>query len=158
MTEGRTRIWVASFVTLVFVCGLSLGFAVTQWLPPRGASAWGPGAGGPPGGPDGPHRSGGRRPSREEIGRRISQRILNRLDEDPTFTSEQRERMEALFAERQERFRALNLEMRERFETERESLRTEIAEILTESQMATFEEMRGLGRRGRRGDGPPPRR
>jgi len=36
MTETSTRFWIAMFVALVFVCGLSFGLAMSTWLPLRG--------------------------------------------------------------------------------------------------------------------------
>ena len=35
MNDTSTRMWVALFVALVFVCGLSMGLAAGLWLGPR---------------------------------------------------------------------------------------------------------------------------
>ena len=72
----------------------------------------------------------------------MSQRIISELENDPEFTDEQRERLEALFAERQERFRAFNREMRDRFASARASLRDDVADILTPEQMEIFDSAR----------------
>ena len=136
MNETRTRLWIALFVTLVFVCGVSLGFAASAWLGP-----------GPGGGLRGPFRGDGPRRPRAFV----SERILRQLESDPDFTHDQRERLEALFAEREERFRAFNREMRERFEAARTSLLADIAAILTPAQMETLDAAR---RRGRPRRGP----
>ena len=158
MSGSASRIWIALFVALVFVCGLSIGLAVTAWRGP------GPGfdgmrgpfrRGGGPGGPGGPRGF-------------VAERILDRLESDPDFTDEQRSRLETLFQERETRFREFNREMRQRFEAEQASLHDEIAAVLTPSQMAIFGEARRAQRRwrgpGRPGDperrmngGPEPR-
>ena len=157
MSGSANRVWIALFVALVFVCGLSIGLAVTAW---RGPGAEldgfrGPFRRGGPGGPGGPRAF-------------VTERILNRLERDPDFTDEQRSRLETLFRERETRFHEFNREMRKRFEAEQASLHDEIASVLTSSQMAIFEDARRAGRRwrgpGRPGDpeggargGPPPR-
>ncbi len=136
MNETTSRIWIAVFVALVFVCGLSLGFAVSVWLT---ATQDVRGFRGPPpplGGPRGP------RPF-------VSERIMSQLESDPDFTDEQRERLEALFDERQQRFRAFNREMRDRFESARASLREDVAQILTPAQMEIFDDAARRRRRVR---------
>lgn len=138
MTSPSSRVWVALFVALVFVCGLSLGFAAATWLASSSdvrdvRDVRGPRAGGPR----------GPRPF-------VTERILDELERDPAFTAEQRERLEVLFAERQEQFRAFSREMRDRFESARASLRDDVAQILTPAQMEIFDEARR-----RRRPGPP---
>ena len=140
MSDPRTRLWVAFFVVLVFVCGLSVGVALGPRLSPR--LGLGPNrdrVGGPPrpGGPGGP-------------GAFVSERILNRLSEDPTFTDEQREQLTALFADREDRFRQFNRDMRRRFEAERTELRDDISAILTAEQMDIFDNTRRREPRWRR--------
>ena len=139
MNDSKTRIWVALFVAMVFICGLSMGLALGVWFAPRT-------------GPDraeGPFRPGGP-PGRRGF---VSERILNRLADDPAFTEDQRERLLTLFADRETRFRELNLDMRRRFEAERESLREEIGTILTPGQMEIFDAF-SRRRRERRPGGP----
>ena len=136
MSETTSRLWIALFVLVVFVCGLSAGFAANAWFGPRGD------AGGPRGGF--PRGSGPPSPAA------FSDRIVERLATDPEFTDDQRQRLEALFAERQDRFRQFNREMRQRFELERESLRVEIAEILTPAQMELLDAARRERREDRR--------
>jgi hypothetical protein len=138
MKDITTKVWIASFVALVFVCGLSIGIAVSAWLGPRAGMV----------GFRGPFPPGGARMTRPAF---ISERIVERLGNDPNFTEEQRERLEALFAERENLFRQFNLEMRERFETEQSSLHADIAAILTPAQMEIFDAARRSGRRRRGG-------
>lgn len=147
MKDSTTRLWIALFVALVFVCGVSLGIATSAWLGPRRG---GDGVRGPFGhGPDGRWGPPEGRPGGPPAF--VSERIISRLEADPEFTSEQRERLEALFEEREQRFRAVSREMRTRFEEARISLREDIAEILTPTQMELFDD---VSRRGRLRRGP----
>lgn len=141
MTETSTRFWIAMFVALVFVCGLSIGIATSTWIPLRGDGVEGRGSFRPSGPPPGPSAF-------------ASQRILDRLDRETDFTDDQREQLEALFDERERRFREFNREMRMRFESEQAALREEIAAILTASQMEIFDAARRR-RLGRPGPGGP---
>lgn len=141
MNETNTRFWIALFVALVFVCGLSIGLAVASWIGPARDS----------GGPRGESRPSGP-PARPPAF--VSQRIIERLERDTEFTDSQRQRLEALFEERESRFREFNREMRRRFESEQASLREEIAAILTPEQMEIFDTTRRPGR-GRPGPGGP---
>lgn len=150
MSETTTRLWVASFVVVVFVCGLALGVAMTGWI--------GPDRPGPPaffGPPPAP-------PPGADMARGFSERIFERLEADPEFSDEQRQRLEQLFAERRDRFRQFNQEMRARFENERNRLRDDMAAILTPGQMEILDEARRERRRGPRGprgsDRPDPGR
>ena len=141
MNSTTTRLWIGLFVMLVFVCGLSAGFAVSARLGPgsdpggfrRGSFPPGGGRGGP--------------------SAFVSQRIIERLESDPDFTDDRRERLEALFAEREERFREFNREMRQRFLIERARLRQDMATILTPGQMEILDAARREGRRGWNGPG-----
>ena len=132
MTNTGTRLWVAAFVVLVFVSGLSIGLAVSARLGAgdHGNRFRGPGRAGFRPGPPG----------------LVSERIIGRLAGEPDFTEDQRERLEALFAEREGRFRQFNREMRERFEVEQASLRDGVAAILTPTQMEIFDAARRPGR------------
>ena len=132
MTNTATRLWVAAFVVLVFVSGLSIGLAVSARR-----------------GPGGPGRI-GLRPGPPGL---VSERIIGRLAGEADFTEDQRERLEALFTEREGRFRQFNREMRERFEAEQASLRDGVATILTPTQMEIFDAARRPGR-GRQRPGP----
>ena len=139
MSETTTRIWIALFVLVVFVCGLSVGLGLSAWFSP-GPAFRGARGGFPPG---------GRRPGPPAF---VSERVIERLESAPDFSDDQRQRLEALFAERQERFREFNREMRARFETEQASLHEEVASILTPAQMEIFDSARREGRwRGRGG-------
>ena len=139
MNETTTRLWVAAFVFLVFVSGLSIGLAVSAWM----------GAGAPGNGFRAPGRA-GLRPGPPGL---VSERIIGRLEGEADFTDEQRERLEALFADRENRFRQFNREMRSRFEAEQASLRDGVAAILTPAQMGIFDAARRSGR-GRPRPGP----
>ena len=141
MSETTTRLWIALFVLVVFVCGLSVGIGVSSWFGPRAEVR----------GARGPFPPGGGRMGPQDF---VSEQIVRRLDNDPDFSDVQRQRLEALFAERQDRFREFNQEMRARFETEQASLHDEIAAILTPSQMEIFEPARRSRGPGRRGRGP----
>ena len=138
MRESNTGLWIALFVTLVFVCGLSIGIAMSVLLGSRTDSGGFRGQlrpGGPPGAPP----------------TVVSERILNRLQRETDLRPEQRERLEALFAERENRFAEFNRKMRRRFESERAQLQEDIAAILTPEQMGIFDSAR---RRGMRPSGP----
>ena len=140
MNDKSTRVWIALFVALVFVCGLSLGLAAGMWLGPRAVRGPLPGA---PWGQRGP-TPGPRSFSAE--------RLLNRLArEDTGFNAAQRARLEALFEARRREFERIAGEMRQRFTAEQERLRAGMAEILTPEQMERFDRMR---RRPRGGAGP----
>ena len=141
MSETTTRLWIALFVLVVFVCGLSVGIGVSSWFGPRAELR----------GARGPFPPGGGRMGPQDF---VSEQIVRRLDNDPDFSDDQRQRLEALFAERQDRFREFNQEMRARFETEQASLHDEIAAILTPSQMEIFDTVRRSRGPGRRGRGP----
>ena len=136
MTDTATRLWVAAFVILVFVSGLSIGLAVSARM----------GGGTPAVGSRGPGRP-GVRPGPPGL---VSERIIGRLEREADFTEDQRERLDALFAEREGRFRQFNREMRERFEAEQASLRDGVAAILTPTQMEIFDATRRPGRGRRR--------
>ncbi len=140
MNDKSTRVWVALFVALVFVCGLSMGLAAGLWLGPRALRGPLPGA---PWGERAP--TPGPRTFAPE-------RLLNRLArDDAQFSAEQRARLEALFEARRREFERVAREMRRRFTAEQERLRAGVAEILTPEQMELFDRMR---RRERGGRGP----
>jgi hypothetical protein len=128
MTSRATRLWVAAFAVLVFMSGLSIGWAVSARL---GAGDIG-----------NRFRGSGRAGFRPGPPGLVAERIINRLSGESNFTEDQRERLEALFAEREGRFRQFNGEMRERFEAEKASLRDGVAEILTPIQMEIFDASR----------------
>lgn len=140
MNDKSTRVWIALFVALVFVCGLSLGLAAGLWFGPRAVS--GPSPGFP---------WGERRPA---PGPRTfaAERFLDRLArEDAQLSAGQRARLEALFEARRRAFERVAREMRQRFAAEQERLRAGAAEILTPEQMERFDRMR---RRPRGSAGP----
>lgn len=137
----KREMWVALFVLVIFVAGLAAGILVTRQSP----FGW---FGRPPGPPfvGGPPAAG--RFSRPG---RLVARISERLD----LSDEQTERLEQVFEARRERFRAQWEEMRQRIDTEEETFRNEIADILTAEQLETFNaEIVRLGEERRRRGGP----
>ena len=140
MNDKSTRVWVALFVAVVFVCGLSMGLAAGLWLGPR-ALRWPL--------PAAPWGERGPAPAPRAF---APQRLLDRLArEDAQFSPEQRARLEALFDARRREFERVAREMRQRFTAEQERLRAGVAQILTPEQMEHFDRMR---RRPRGGRGP----
>ena len=140
MNDKSTRVWIALFVALVFVCGLSLGLAAGLWFGPRAVRGPLPGF---PWGERGPT------PGPRGFG---TERLLNRLArEDAGFSPAQRARLEALFEARRREFERIAQEMRQRFTAEQARLRAGVAEILTPEQMERFDRMR---RRPRGAAGP----
>lgn len=140
MNDTSTRVWIALFVALVFVCGLSMGLAAGLWLGPRADR--GPFRGAPLG-------ERGPTPGPRTF---AAERFLDRLaQEDAGLSATQRTRLEALFEARRRQFERVAREMRRRFTAEQEHLRAGVAEILTPEQMELFDRMR---RRPRGGPGP----
>ena len=137
MNDTSTRMWVALFVALVFVCGLSMGLAAGLWLgPPVGGGPFR----GAPWGERGPT------PGPRTF---APDRLLNRLEqEDAQFSAAQRAQLEALFEARRRAFERVAREMRQRFTAEQERLRAGVAEILTPEQMERFDRMRRRPRGG----------
>lgn len=126
--DTRTRVWMALFVTLVFVCGLSIGLAAGLWFGPRG---------------DGGPRWGGERRIAPGPRAFAAQRLLDRLArEDPALTDAQRARLAALLERRRESLEDVAREMRARFAAEQERLRADAAEILSPAQMEIFDRLR----------------
>ena len=131
--DTRTRVWMALFVALVFVCGLSLGLAAGLWFGPR------PDGGPPRAGP----RWGGERRIAPGPRAFAAERLLNRLArEDPALTDAQRARLAALLERRRESLEDVAREMRARFAAEQERLRAGAAEILSPAQMEVFDRVR----------------
>ena len=141
MKETNAGLWITLFVTLVFVCGLSIGIAVSVLLGSRTDG----------GGVRGQLRPAGPLGASPAV---VSERILNRLERETDLRPEQRDRLEALFAERENRFLEFNRDMRRRFESEQARLRADIASILTPEQMGIFDAARRPARGGMRPNGP----
>ena len=158
MSDTSTRLWAGLFVLLVFVAGFAAGVVVRPWLGPEPGPSRGAGPRGLVGGP---------------APDRMTERLLARISVDIDLTSEQDERLRAVFDGRRQRLREVNEEVRGQFEFQQVEMNSEIAAILTPEQMEIFENeivrmrpRRGgpLGRSGRgglrgrprRGPGPPP--
>lgn len=140
MNVTRTRVWMALFVALVFICGLSIGVAGGLWVGTR-VNVRALGAPPPPERRAATHRPGF-----------ASERFMDRLAREvPDFTDGQREELQALFQTRRQAFERVAREMRERYAQEQEQLRNNVQDILTPEQMDSFDDVR---RRLRRGPGP----
>ena len=136
MNVTGMRVWMAVFVALVFLCGLAIGVAGGLWAGTR-ANVW---ALAPPGPP--PRHAAARSGF-------VTERILDRLArEDPSFTNDQRARLEAVFDGQRQAFARVAREMRDRYTTEQGRLREQVAEILTPEQMEIFDNARQRFRRG----------
>ncbi len=136
MSSTSMRLWAGLFVLVVFVAGAAAGFALRPLVDgeersPRFERR------GPRGGP----------PST-----RMTERLLDRIASDIELTPEQESELRVLFDSRRDRMRSISEEVRDRFEAEQDQMSEALAEILTEEQLAVFENeiVRGR-RRGPRG-------
>ena len=146
------RVWLLTFVGLVFLVGASAGILVDRaWLLQPGAPPPPPPRQGPP--PPGPP----------------TDRIVNDLDSALRLTEPQKQQITAILETHRPRVRQLQDEARQRFIDEQQALHDEISRTLTPDQVERFKNMNvGLeppgrgpdrGGPGRRGPGgPPPRR
>ena len=87
----------------------------------------------------------------------MTERLLDRIASNIDLTSEQESELRLLFDSRRDRMRSISEEVRDRFEAEQDQMSSALAEILTEDQLAVFENeivrmrRRERGPRGRRG-------
>lgn len=146
MTRSARYVWLAVFVTLVFVAGVATGLVVgPRLLGPAGSrlmQPWRPGAG----------------PAGDVLpGPVMPQPLVRRLASELQLDAEQQKKLEDVFATRRERLLGFSREARERFEAEQRELRREITGILTPEQQARFERWleRTPRRRGMRPNQPP---
>ena len=147
------RIWLVTFLALVFMIGLSAGVLVDRTLlirPGRAAGA-GAGRGGPIGlyGPLGPP----------------PERYVAQLQRELALSDEQRDAILAVLDERRPRIQQLQDEARDRFVAEQQALFDAITALLTPEQADAFQQVtvrqrggpgRGQGRgpgRGGQGQG-----
>ena len=150
-----SRVWLVTFVSLVFLIGASAGILVDRaWLIQPPANRFGPQRPAlPPGPPQGPSPD----------------RIVADLDSELHFTDIQRQQIVAILEAHRPRVRQLQDDARQRFVDEQQALHDEINKTLTADQSARFKTMavgpEGPGRpggpRGRLGPGgrmPPPGR
>ena len=155
------RVWLVTFVSLVFVIGVSAGVLIDRsWLIHDGRGFRGPGPGGPdgrgPGGPGGPGR--GLPPL---IG--PSDRLIQDLDNELHLTADQRQKIQTILDAHRPQVREMQDEARKKFTDEQQKLQDEIAATLTGDQATHFRDLMarrppepggGPGRRGGPRSGP----
>ena len=167
MNPPTPRVWVATFVALVFTIGVLTGVVVERsWLHPsfvggrggpRDGGAGGPGREGR--GPDGrgPDGRGGRGSGRgvPMFGPPPRQYVED-LAKEVKLTDTQQAEVLKLLQEQETRLRSMQEEARATFIREQEALHNKIAALLSPEQAATFRKW-VTTRTGRRGGpvGPP---
>lgn len=160
MHSPTQRVWVATFIGLVFTIGILAGVVLERtWLHPSfvgdrvGPRLVGPG--GPRGGPE------GRGPGGRGTGRGgpmfgpPPQQYVEDLTREIKLTETQQAEVLKLLEAQEARLRTLQEESRKVFISEQQGLHDRIAALLTPEQAATFREwaQRRTGRRG--GPGSP---
>jgi hypothetical protein len=130
VTGTPSRIWLASFVVVIFVIGMAGGILVDRLI------------GGPPP-PFPPALGPGRAPAPPRPGP-----LAERLARDLKLTADQRARLEDVFERRRQHMEVLQREMGERFRQEQDTLRAEIGKILNDQQMKQFDDLMKPGRGG----------
>lgn len=161
-TSPTPRVWMATFVGLVFTIGVLTGVVVERtWRHP--AFAGGPmrSAGGP-GGPNGPGRGNGRGPGGGGPGRGgpmfgpPPQQYVTELAKAVTLTDTQQAEILTLLQAQESRLRGMQEDARATFIREQQGLADRIAALLTAEQATAFRAWASQ-RTGRRGGGGPPR-
>src|SRR5688572_19470237 len=155
------RVWLATFVGLVFTIGVLTGIVVDRsWLNPTFTERRGPGGPGR-GGPDGrgPDGRGGRGPGGPGRGGPMfgppPQQYVEELSKDVKLTDAQQAEVLKLLQTQETRLRAMQEDARATFIREQEGLHDKIAALLTPEQAAAFRTW-VTSRTGRgRGGGPP---
>lgn len=166
MTTPTPRVWLATFIGLVFAIGVLAGVVVERtWL--HRSFAGGPGSQMRAGGQGGPGEPGGRGRGGPSFrgpggpGRGISfgpppQQYVDDLSRAVTLTDAQRTEVLKLLEAQEARLRTLQEESRAVFVREQEGLHDRIAALLTPEQAATFRAWTPT-RAGRRGGSGPGR-
>ena len=172
MNTPTPRVWLATFVALVFTIGVLTGVVVERtWLRPAFiGGGGGPQGSGGPGGPGGPGRGGpgrgadgrgpegrgpdGRGPGRggQNFGPQPKQFVEN-LTKEVKLTDAQQAEIFKLLEAQETRLRAMQDDARATFIREQEALHEKIAALLTPEQATAFRAM-AAQRTGRRGGGP----
>lgn len=167
MNTPTPRVWLATFVALVFTIGVLTGVVVERsWL----HSGFSGSRGGPerPGGPGGPGRGPGRGPEgRGPDGRGpgrgggpmfgpAPQQYVEDLSKEVKLTDAQQTEVLTLLQAQETRLRTMQEDARATFIREQQALHDRIAALLTPEQAATFRTW-VTTRTGRRGGGGPPR-
>lgn len=163
MNTPSPRVWVATFVGLVFTIGVLTGVVVERtWLHRGFASGpGGPIRSGGPGGPGGPGRGTGRGPGGPGRGGPMfgppPQQYVEDLARDVKLTEAQQAEVLKLLEAQETRLRTMQDEARTVFIREQEGLHDRIAAVLTPEQATAFRAW-VTNRTGRRGGGPGPPR
>jgi Spy/CpxP family protein refolding chaperone len=131
---SRSKVWAAALLLAVFAAGATVGAAViTAWNPLKPSVS----------------RSGGR--GDHDRGRRPS--YAERLQLELNLTTEQRAAVDAILEEREAEMRELWAQMKPQYDALRETVRTEIMEVLDPEQQERFraliERSRSRGERER---------
>lgn len=165
MIAPTPRVWLATFVGLVFTIGVLTGVVVERtWLHPAFVGGPGMSRSGGPGGPGGPGRGGpGRGPGGGGQGRGgpmfgpAPQQYVEDLSKEVKLTEAQQSAVLKLLEAQETRLRAMQEEARTTFIREQEGLHDRIAAVLTPDQATAFRAW-VTKRTGRRGGGGGPGR
>lgn len=132
------RVWFGLFVAVVFVAGLGAGVVLAPRLaspsPSRAVATRAPG-------------ERGAFPRQPGMG---PTRLAPQLASELGLDAAQEQQLEEVFARRRQRLEEIQHGVRDQFETEQRALRQEIRKILTDEQMAKFDEWLRRPRRGQR--------
>jgi Spy/CpxP family protein refolding chaperone len=133
------RVWFGLFVAVIFAAGVGAGVMLAPRFAPSSSSRAGV-----------PVRSPGDRgafPRQPGMG---PTRLAPQLAEELGLDAEQERQLDDVFKRRRERLEEIQHGVRDQFEAEQRALREEIRTILTEEQMAKFDEWLRRPRRGSR--------
>jgi len=133
------RVWFGLFVAVIFAAGAGVGVM----LAPRVVPPSPPRAGVPVRAPG----ERGAFPRQPGMG---PTRLAPQLAEALGLDAEQERQLDEVFARRRQRLEEIQRGVRDQFETEQRAMRQEIRRILTEEQMAKFDEWLRRPRRGQR--------
>ena len=164
MNTPTPRVWLATFVALVFSIGLLSGIVVERtWLHPAFTGGrGGPQRSGGPGGPGGPGRDGRGGPLGRGGGRGgplfgpPPQQYVEDLSKEVKLTDAQQAEVLKLLQAQETRLRTMQEDARSTFVREQEALHDKIAALLTPEQATAFRAW-VTTRTGRRGGPGPPR-
>jgi Spy/CpxP family protein refolding chaperone len=136
------RVWFGLFVAVIFAAGVGAGVMLAPRFAPSSPRA------GVPVRPPGERGAFPRQPGMGPT------RLAPQLAEELGLDAEQERQLDDVFKRRRERLEQIQHGVRDQFEAEQRALRQEIRTILTEEQMAKFDEWLHRSRRGSR---RPPR-
>ena len=142
------RLWIATFVALVFLIGGLAGVVVDRlWLTP---SSWPQGQGFGPGSGRGPGPGPGRGPGQIV---QSPERVIEDLDQQLALTPDQEASILRILEESRPRVREVQEATRNQFVEMQQKLRAEIAGVLTPEQRERFQQMGPGALEGGRGPG-----